>query len=689
MRSGGRRPAGAAGRVVGWPAPARPHPVLGQSEHEDYLTEYDVFCDVPVARGASRFAQALNKAPASVIIIDRAMIEASGAMEVPDLFRLLPGFQVYTPAYSHPVMNYHTLPESFPSRLEVKIDGRSAYEPFTNTVFWITQGLELEDIDYIEVVRGSNVPAYGANAINGSVNIVTKSPLETSGVTLRGEAGSRDTANVSAGYSRTLDNLGFRVSGRYRSNDGFPRYEGEPVDDNSEAASLSFKLLWAPTLADSVNLQLGYTDTEFTFDQGSSKRGTVGDLRVGKSNPGYVHVDWQHQFNDRHSMKLRASHSRYEIDAVESEALLSEIIGIMPDQVFPGLEDFVVVQGIEGGYSRRYDLELSHTGSVGEQLKFNWGGAARRDEAKSQLHFSQNSPVSEQYYRVFGNTEYTPVEWLTLNFGASVEHSESIGSHPSYRVSGNFHLDANNTLRLAVNSATRAPTVLDAHYYRTVHSKGTVYDLDLISDPQIEEEQRDSVELGYFGYFYEGKLSLDIKLFSERNENLIDIQSDRDYQGPLSVDNSVTYRTNSLESDDQGVEAYLRWRPGPRWLVTGQYTYLSIDAEHFRVINPDSSRDRDDAVARNMFGLMLNYEFGGGFQGAANYYYQSAIDWKSAPPVDSYDRLDLNLRKRFTWGGMKGRLEFLAQNVFGSDYTDYNYFHQFDTRYYLRLLTEF
>lgn len=665
-----------------------PDSARSQGDDSEYLTEHDVYFDVPMATSASRFPQALNKAPASVIIIDRAMIEASGAQQVPDLFRLVPGFQVYSPAYNHPTMNYHTLPDGFPSRLEVRIDGRSAYEPFTNTVFWFLQGLEIEDIDYIEVVRGSNIPAHGANAINGSVNIVTRSPLERSGATLRAEAGSNNTRNLSAGYSGTYEDFSYRISARYQSNDGFGEYQGEELDDDGKAVSANVKALWAPTLKDTVNLQLGYTSSEFTFDQGNA-RVEPSDIFEWEADLSYQHLDWRHQINDSHSLNLLASHSKTDLNAVESVQLLSEVIGFPPDLIFPGLDDFLLVLGIDDGYSRRYDLELSHTGVLGQSLKFDWGGAARRDEAKSQLHFSTNSSVSENYYRLFGNAEISATEWLTLNVGASWGHSDSIGSHPSYRLAGNFHLNSNNTIRLAANRASRAPSILAANYYRTLHQGDTIYDLDLISDPNIQEEERDSLELGYYGHFFDGKLSIDLKLFYEDNDYLIDVQTNRDYQGPLSIDNEVAFMTNSLESEDRGFEAYLRWQPNPRWLVTTQYTYMSIDASHHRRINPSRVSDRDDAVPSDIFGLMVDYDLGHGFQLAGSYFYQAEVDWKSALPVDSYDRFDLNIRKQFRFDGLKGRVELVAQNMFGEDYTEYRQFQEFEPRYYLRVLTEF
>lgn len=432
---------------------------------------------------------------------------------------------------------------------------------------------------------------------------------------------------------------------------------------------------------------MGYSESEFTFDQGNANV-EPSEIFEWDVDYAYQHLDWQHQLSDSHALGLLFSHSKTDINAIESIALLSELIGFPPNLVIPGLEDFQIVLGIDDGYSERYDLELSHTGSFGEALKFDWGVAARHDSAKSQLHFSTSSSVSEEYYRLFGNTEYSALDWLTLNFGASMGHSDTIDHHPSWRISSNFHLNANNTIRLAANRATRAPTVLSANYYRSLHNDGTIYDLDLISDPDIQEEERDSIELGYFGFFYNGRLTVDLKLFHEKNENLTEIRTDKDYQGPLSLDNEVTFMTNSMESEDEGFEGYVQWRPDPRWLLSMQYSWLSIDAEHQRRINPDRISNKDDAVAEHTGSILVNRNFGHGISVAATWYYQSSVDWRSAPAVDSYDRLDLNIRKKFSFNGLRGRVELLAHNAFGEDYTEYRYFQQFEPRYYLRLVTE-
>jgi len=97
--------------------------------------------------------------------------------------------------------------------MEVKIDGHSVYEPAENAVLWSTLPIELDDVDYIEVIRGANAPADGANATVASVNIVTKTPVASKGWSVRVAAGGLDTQKVSAAYSGLEDNFSYKING--------------------------------------------------------------------------------------------------------------------------------------------------------------------------------------------------------------------------------------------------------------------------------------------------------------------------------------------------------------------------------------------------------------------------------------------------------------------------------------------
>ena len=147
--------------------------------------------DLPVVLTATRLAQAPADAPGAVTVIDQAMIRASGARNIHELFRLVPGFQVGMHSGNQPLVAYHGLSDDAPRRLLVQVDGRSVYSPYLIAgVEWNQIGVDIDDIERIEVFRGSNSAAYGSNAFLGVANIVTRSPSETLGTAVRYRAGS-------------------------------------------------------------------------------------------------------------------------------------------------------------------------------------------------------------------------------------------------------------------------------------------------------------------------------------------------------------------------------------------------------------------------------------------------------------------------------------------------------------------
>jgi len=155
------------------------------------------FGSLPVVATVSRLPQPLRDAPGSVTVIDREMIRASGARGISDLLRLVPGFQVTPLNTEAPRVVYHGLSdEEYSPRVQVLIDGRSQYSPlFRGGVNWNTLPVAIEDIERIEVVRGSNSAAFGSNAFLGVINIITQDASQARGASFgvnHGNQGVRD-----------------------------------------------------------------------------------------------------------------------------------------------------------------------------------------------------------------------------------------------------------------------------------------------------------------------------------------------------------------------------------------------------------------------------------------------------------------------------------------------------------------
>ena len=162
------------------------------------------FSDLPVVASVSRLPQRQADAPTSVTVIDRDMIRASGARDLNDVFRLVPGFLTFPNNTDSARVTYHGLTdEEYSPRVQVLVDGRSLHSPlFRNGTNWATIPVAIEDIERIEVVRGTNTVSYGTNAFLGVINIITVDPALARGFSVStnyGNQGVRDYTLRSGG----------------------------------------------------------------------------------------------------------------------------------------------------------------------------------------------------------------------------------------------------------------------------------------------------------------------------------------------------------------------------------------------------------------------------------------------------------------------------------------------------------
>lgn len=301
-------------------------PVIAE---ESVITEHDLFAEIDTVSGVIHMRQTLQQVPAAVTIIDRQTIEASAAVDVVDLFRLVPGFQVYFHHANKPGVAYHALGGEYSRRLEVKVDGRSVYESILSSVEWSTLGISLDDIDYIEVVRGSNAPADGSNAFLASINIVTRSALMQDGARARFDIGNQGIRNNSFSLSGTTGSMQHNISLQSRRNDGFADFAGiyngqdttVTVDDGAKTKSLRYRGLWTPNASDSLVLQLGMGDTDTT---NSPK-----DYETRLFDASYQHLRWKHIGNNWSDIEFVLYHNSIDLEDQADEMKFQDAYGIM------------------------------------------------------------------------------------------------------------------------------------------------------------------------------------------------------------------------------------------------------------------------------------------------------------------------------------------------------------------------
>lgn len=230
------------------------------------------FGEIPMVLTASRLAQSPLDAPAPVTVIDREMIVASGFNEIHDLLRLAPGFLVADHPDGPPTVASHGLGDAHARRIKVMVDGRTINSPLWGNVIWDNLPLRVDDVERIEVVRGPNGAAYGVNAFQGVVNIITRAPSTESGrafVVRAGRNGFRD-------YGVRLNGAGggvfdWRLSASRRELTSFePHYRARLGDWHSSESltrnTAHFSSVLQLSAADELSLQVGVSE-------GSSQRG--------------------------------------------------------------------------------------------------------------------------------------------------------------------------------------------------------------------------------------------------------------------------------------------------------------------------------------------------------------------------------------------------------------------------------
>ncbi|HQV80726.1 MAG TPA: TonB-dependent receptor plug domain-containing protein, partial [Agitococcus sp.] len=236
--------------------------------------------EMPVVLSVTRLKQAVADAPASITIIDRQMISQSGAREIPDLLRLVPGMVVGYENGWDAFVSYHGTSADMARRMQVLIDGRSVFQPSLAFVDWIGLPLELDDIDRIEVVRGPNAAAYGSNSFLAVVNIITRNPADLPTVRAYTRQGSDGINDNLVSYAGVKNQLSWRISANDRADSGFDKYFNKVSlkDANGD------DVLWPDGNVKKIFVPLPYADDKrqkAVYGQMLWESGNESSIRVG------------------------------------------------------------------------------------------------------------------------------------------------------------------------------------------------------------------------------------------------------------------------------------------------------------------------------------------------------------------------------------------------------------------------
>lgn len=645
------------------------------------VTEDDLLASIQVVNSVTHLDQTLPETPAAVTIIDRRMIEASPAVQVVDLLRMVPGLQTYFSNANKPGVTYHTLGDNYPRRLEVKVDGRSVYESLFSSVEWTTLGVELDDIDHIEVVRGANAPGDGSNAFLASINIITRSPLLDSGWRISGKVGGNHIRNGSVSYAGAIGEVNHRTRISYRSNDGFDDFANISLDDGAESLTFSSQGLWTPSATDSLEFKVGFSNS----NMGVGQRNTT----PRKLEYQYQHLQWHHLTKQDNQYEFSLYHNAMDILDITEPLGFYEALSGLPDSptkaALSQLPDKVIIDGENYGRSERWGTEFRAIFDKRDDFRAVSGVALRHDYVSSEDLLNMQGSVSQTSYRLYTNAEWSVYDRVVFNGGVAGEHDDT-GSHASYRVASNFQLDANQSIRLAFNRGYRAPSLLEKNQQTNIrYDENLILDGSIISDSDISKEKLSSSEIGYIGSFLDASVTFDLRVFRENVRNII---GERREQFP-DVDGQINIRDNTETINIHGWEWQAQYRPNLKFLVHTNFSQVHSGGRRLWRSTPEIEyRSLEPNSPGHSAGLLLNYITDAGLSLSSMVNYKSGMKHPKGSILESYTRVDLKAAKKFRLNDSSAELSFTVQNA-GSDYFEFYEINAFRTRYVIGFEIDF
>jgi iron complex outermembrane receptor protein len=651
---------------------------------QDLVTEGNLFDEIPIVLSASRLAQPVTEAPAAVTIIDQQMIKASGARNLVDIFRLVPGFVTANWSGHRAIVAPYGMADVFSRRMQILIDGRSVFTPDFGGVAWSDLPLALEDIEKIEVVRGPNAVTFGANSFLSVINIITKYAAAIRGTHIKYTTGRQDTSDTLLQYGNAGKDLDYRLTVSRQTDSGFI-----DINDDRKISFFNGRLDYRASNNDTINFQFGASGGEL----GEGEFGDIVDPeRDERINTHFQHIRWSHLSDTTSEYSLQYYHNYNESkDSFSTDIVIDPGLGPV---TIPGLLfDFDVT-------SERHDVEFQHKLEFDNYLRLVWGLNARQDTVEADRIFNNTSKVENNLWRTFVNTEWRLSDSLLIHAGTMLESTSITDKEFSSRVAVNYHFTPQHTIRASYSVATRNPVLFEEKAEWRVCALGldstcsqlvtlpapynlfpqvSSYDVVARSSGGLVPEKITTRDVGYLTQLT-NSLYFDIRFSRSEIDHLIDWVKTTladDFSPPALdfVSRDVTYVLNTAE-----LQASYTASENDRLLLT--FSHMDIKS------GLDTSiRNYTSSVPKKVGSLLVMHNFQDGFKGSLGYYFLDNIkhlDSKDvgAKQLDERKQLDLILSRQFSIGSSEAEISGVIQNVL-DDYKDYNGKNNVSTRYYL------
>jgi iron complex outermembrane recepter protein len=599
----------------------------------------------------SKKEQKISRTPAAVFVITGEDIRHSGATNIPDVLRMVPGLDVAQINANTWAIAARGLNGEFSNELLVLLDGRNVYTPTFGGVFWDVLDVPLEDIERIEVIRGPGGLIWGANAVNGVINIITKKASETKGGIVSTGGGNLDQGFGTVQFGGSAGSTtSYRIYSKYLNQDQSPSVSGQSGGDGWHLLDTGFRTDSALSGKDTLSVQGGmYTGREGDPSTTLPSVTTPGlvdfELAVNLSG-GFLQGVWNHTFSDRADTTLRVSYDTY----------------TRSDQL---------------GETRRLgDIEFRNHLMWGNRQDLIWGLQYTNtvSDSHGDLFVSLNPNHQElQEFSAFVQDEIAIVPdraYLTVGTRLLNSYYGSWNLLPTARIT--YALNTRNMIWAAVSRAIRTPAAIDTSvrldFAGFPGPAGMPILIAELGNPYVQSGDLLAYEFGYRATIND-RLSVDLAAFYNDYTHLETLEPAPPFfeAAPAPPHLVVPTTYENLEfAHAQGAEIFANWKINGRWTISPGYAVERLHAATLAGSQDTTTPLEDQGSAPDVQAQVRSH-----FQ------ISKALDWNTSAyfvdrvllnNIPAYTRVDSGV----TWRCKEGlSLSFVGQNLLRDQHLEF------------------
>lgn len=614
------------------------------------LTEKSIefLMDIEVT-SVSKKEEKLSRTAAAIYVITREDIRRSGMTSVPDLLRTVPGLSVAQIDGSKWAVSARGFNGRFANKLLVLIDGRSIYSPQTSGVHWEALDLMLEDIERIEIIRGPGGTMWGANAVNGVINIITKSAAETQGGLIVAGSGSQERGQAGIRYGAKIgDTAYYRTYGKYFTRTGLMDAAGVDVNEGHNAFRAGGRIDWQLNNRDSLTFSgelfmSKIRETSLTISPAAPFAPHTNT--PGEFTGGHVLGRWARIFSPQSNMALKVYYDRFNRDIFDMNERIST-----------------------------FDLDFQHNVALSTH-EVVWGVGYRRVSDRTDSTNStpmRYNPANRtvQVFSAFAQDEVVLVkDRLRLTLGAKLERNDFSGFElqPNIRIlwTPRSNQTAWGSVSRAVKAASRSDEDLRVNIAAFPGPRGMPVVLAIFGNPDLKSERVTAYELGYRAQAGK-RFSLDVATFYNVYDRLTKTEAGQPFLEtdplPAHLVSPLIFK-NTMRGETYGAETSVNVNVARQWRLAGSYSFIKLNMHLDPLSRANGAEEVERSSPEHQFQFHSYVKLPRNLEFDASVYHVS-----SSLKVPRCTRVDL----RFGWRFSENvEFSFAGQNLLDARHAEY------------------